>query len=107
MAERIIRDAEVRVKLHPLVKERLERLSALYGAPPSTICALWIGQKLTHEEKAVNLLDSVGEQMGGSFNDLVRGAMAQFAGVDQGVPVASHDFDADMTVAEFNAAIRP
>lgn len=77
MAEkRIIRDASIRLKLQPEIKARLDVLAHLFGAPPSTLAALWLGMAIAQQERALSLVgqmvESVGGQMGAAMAEMVR-----------------------------------
>lgn len=77
MAERIIRDASLRIKLSPDMKVRMERIAALYGAPPSTIAAVWLGQMLTQQENALGMVEKLASSMGSEVGEALQEAMRQ------------------------------
>jgi len=86
----------------------MERIAALYGAPPSTIAAVWLGQALTQQENALGMVEKLASSVGGDLQALMRDAMAGYAGAfasDQGVPADSHELD--ITVGEFIQATKP
>jgi hypothetical protein len=65
MAERIIRDATFRVKVHPETKLRLERISQLYGVPPATLASVWLGQSITQHERNLDIASKMADVIGG------------------------------------------
>lgn len=65
----IIKRSDVlRVKVSPDINERLERLSFMFGLPPSTLAALAVGQWVANQERgfgiAEQMAQTIGDQLG-------------------------------------------
>lgn len=68
---RIKRRGDIRMKVAQDIEERLDRISKIYGMPPSTLAAMAVGQWVAQQERMLmmteHLANSVGEQLGGAF----------------------------------------
>ena len=69
--ERITRGDLLRVKIADDMGTRLDRISQVYGMPPSTLAALAIGQWVAQQERTLMMTEaisnSLGEKMGDAF----------------------------------------
>lgn len=73
---RIKRGGTLRMNVAEDIEARLERISKVYGMPPSTLAALAVGQWVAQQERALMMTESmanaVGEQMGAAVADEMR-----------------------------------
>lgn len=92
MAELIRRDASIRIKLHPDMKVRLEALAQVYSIPPATLAAVWIGQHVAQQEKALGMVQSMasalGADMGEAFREMLSEQAPLFGGGAGAAPAA-------------------
>jgi hypothetical protein len=92
---RIIRDASIRVKIQPETKVRLERLSHLYGVPPSTLASVWLGQALAQQERSLSMASRMADAVGGEVGQAIKEQLSMmpelFGQVGQEAPASLPD----------------
>lgn len=86
---RIKRNDAIRMKVAPDVLERLDRISRVYGMPPSTLAAMALGQWVTQQERTLLMTEamaqSVGQHLGESVATELREQLSLLAkGADDG-----------------------
>lgn len=91
MVVKVIRDSSLRLKLAPDMKARLDRLADTFGAPPSTLAAVWLGEVVSRKEKEMGMVDQIASVVGASAQDVLRDMQlsllsAQHSPDEQGVP---------------------
>lgn len=73
---RIKRGGTLRMNVAEDIETRLERISQVYGMPPSTLAALAVGQWVAQQERMLMMTESmanaVGEKMGAAVADQLR-----------------------------------
>lgn len=82
MKTRIKRRGDIRMKVAEDVEARLDRISQVYGMPPSTLAALAVGQWVAQQERALMMTEAmanaVGEKMGESVAEELRQQIGLF-----------------------------
>lgn len=83
MAVAIKRSDALRVKVSPEMNDRINRLSALLGLPPSTLAALAVGQWVANQERALGaaerMVDAIGQQVGEGFGEELKKQIGLFS----------------------------
>lgn len=72
---KIIRDSSLRLKLHPELKIRLDRLAHLLGVPPSTLGAVWLGQAIATQERGLSMVSKLADAAGTEIGTAIREQM--------------------------------
>ena len=79
---RIKRRGDIRMKVAEDIEDRLDRISKIYGMPPSTLAAMAVGQWVAQQERMLMMTESmanaVGQKMGDAMADEIRQQMALF-----------------------------
>lgn len=88
MNDSIRRTDSIRIKLAPVMVERVERLAESYGMPMATVCAFavaeWVASKETNLRLARDAVMGIGNQVGGEMQR----ALADFVDSPQFEPMA-------------------
>ena len=83
MAVAIKRSDALRVKVSPEMNDRINRLSALLGLPPSTLAALAVGQWVANQERALGaaerMVDAIGQQVCEGFGEELKKQIGLFS----------------------------
>lgn len=77
MTTRIKRSGGIRMKIAPDIEERLAKISAMYGMPPSTLAALALGQWIAQQERSLHLTTAMAERVGAQMGDAVAAELRQ------------------------------
>ena len=88
MALTIKRSDTLRVKVSPDMIERLDRLSKMFGLPPSTLAALAVGNWVANQERGLGVVDqmakAIGDQFGEEMAEEVKKQMGLFSKENKG-----------------------
>ena len=80
---RIKRRGDIRMKVAEDIEERLDKISRIYGMPPSTLAALAVGQWVAQQERTLMMTEAmanaVGERMGDAVANELRQQISLFA----------------------------
>jgi hypothetical protein len=68
----IKRSGSLRIRLAPAVRDRLERVSALYGVPLSTLASMAVGEYVSRAESALTMTQRMADTVGGAMGEQVR-----------------------------------
>lgn len=81
-SKRIKRRGSLRMNVAEDIEDRLERISKVYGMPPSTLAALAVGQWVAQQERSLLMTEAmanaVGEKIGDAMADQVRQQIGLF-----------------------------
>lgn len=79
---RIKRRGDIRMKVAEDIEDRLDRISKIYGMPPSTLAAVAVGQWVAQQERMLTMHEAmanvVGEKMGEAVADELRQQIGLF-----------------------------
>ncbi|HAN48722.1 MAG TPA: hypothetical protein DCQ20_07575 [Nitrospira sp.] len=75
--ERIKRRGDIRMKVAEDIEERLDRISKVYGMPPSTLAAMAVGQWIAQQERALMMTEAISNAVGQSMGDAVATELRQ------------------------------
>ncbi len=79
--ERIKRRGDIRMKVAEDIEERLDRISRVYGMPPSTLAALAVGQWVAHQERTLMMTEAMANAVGERMGDAVANELRQQIGL--------------------------
>lgn len=66
---RIKRGDSLRMKVTPDIMERLDKISRVLGVPPSTLCAVAVGQWVAQQERSFMMTESLANSLGAKLGD--------------------------------------
>lgn len=75
--ERIKRRGDIRMKVAEDIEARLDRISQVYGMPPSTLAALAVGQWVAQQERMLMMTEAMANAVGEKMGDAVAQEMRQ------------------------------
>lgn len=75
----IRRSGGIRIRLSPSTRDRLDRLSELYGVPPSTLGSMALGEWIARNENALGMADKIANSLGESMPEQLRLVMTALA----------------------------
>ena len=75
--ERIKRSGDIRMKVAEDIEERLDRISKIYGMPPSTLAAMAIGQWVAQQERTLLMTEAMANALGERMGDAVANELRQ------------------------------
>lgn len=75
--ERIKRRGDIRMKVAEDIEERLDRISKIYGMPPSTLAAMAIGQWVAQQERTLLMTEAMANALGERMGDAVANELRQ------------------------------
>lgn len=74
---RIKRGGLVRMKVSEDIESRLDRISGIYGMPPSTLAAMAIGQWIAQQERSLQMSETIGTKMVETMGDALTKELQQ------------------------------
>ena len=77
MKERIKRRGDIRMKVAEDIEERMDRISKVYGMPPSTLAAMAIGQWIAQQERMLMMTEAISNAVGERMGDAVATELRQ------------------------------
>lgn len=78
---RIKRGGDVRMKVAEDIEARLQRISQVYGMPPSTLAALAVGQWVAQQERMLMMTEAMANAVGEKMGDAVANELRQQIGL--------------------------
>jgi hypothetical protein len=78
---RIKRGGTLRMNVAQDIEERLEKISRIYGMPPSTLAALAVGQWVAQQERQLMMTEAMANSIGEKMGDAVANELRQQIGL--------------------------
>jgi hypothetical protein len=78
---RIKRRGDIRMKVAEDIEDRLDRISKVYGMPPSTLAALAVGQWVAQQERMLMMTEAMANSIGEKMGDAVANELRQQIGL--------------------------
>jgi len=69
------------MKVSEDIEVRLQKISLIYGMPPSTLAALAVGQWVAQQERTLSMTETMANRVGETMGDAVANELRQQIGL--------------------------